>query len=134
MAGREDPEKRAVRILESAGELVLRWGYDKTTVDDVARAAGVAKGTIYLHWRNREDLFVALVRHERLGVVADIRNGIDGDPNGVSVAGVVRQLAVSLERRPLVRAFLLRDRAVIGKLMREARVSGAKVLDRKSVV
>jgi hypothetical protein len=26
----------------------VRWGYDKTTIDDVARRAGVAKGTIYL--------------------------------------------------------------------------------------
>ncbi len=52
---------RADRILDAAAELILRWGYRKTTIDDIARQAGVAKGTIYLHWKTREDLFMALL-------------------------------------------------------------------------
>ena len=57
---------RAHRILDAASSLILRWGYNKTTIDDVARQAGVAKGTIYLHWNTREELFAALIHRERL--------------------------------------------------------------------
>ncbi|HEV2580965.1 MAG TPA: helix-turn-helix domain-containing protein [Ktedonobacteraceae bacterium] len=40
---------RAERLLDVAAALLVRWGYRKTTLDDVAREAGVGKGTIYLH-------------------------------------------------------------------------------------
>ena len=58
---RSKREERADRILDAAANLILRWGYKKTTIDDIAKQAGVAKGTIYLHWKTREDLFVALL-------------------------------------------------------------------------
>ena len=66
-------EQRADRILDAAAELMLRWGYNKTTIDDIARLAGVAKGTIYLHWKTREDLFTALMRREYIRLVEDIQ-------------------------------------------------------------
>lgn len=49
---RSKRQERAHRILDAAAELVLRWGYKKTTIDDIAKQAKVAKGTIYLHWKN----------------------------------------------------------------------------------
>src|SRR6266540_7253755 len=58
--------ERAHRILDAAFTLILRWGYNKTIIDDIARQAGVAKGTIYLHWKTREELFTSLVHRERL--------------------------------------------------------------------
>ena len=39
-------QDRARRILDAAAELIQRWGYNKTTIDDIARQAGGAKGTI----------------------------------------------------------------------------------------
>ena len=55
--------QRAEHILDTAAVLLVRWGYRKTTVDDVAREAGVAKGTIYLHWKDKNELFrAALMR------------------------------------------------------------------------
>lgn len=124
MAGQDERrQERAERILDAAAELVLRWGYDKTTIDDVAREAGVAKGTIYLHWKSRQELFFTLLRRERVAMLAGMTRGIDGDPNGVTLPGVVRQLGIALGERPLVRAYLLGDRDVVGKLIRRSRVS-----------
>ena len=57
-------EVRAQRILDAAAALILRWGYQKVTLDDISRQAGVAKATIYLHWKTREELFTALTRRE----------------------------------------------------------------------
>ncbi len=53
MTDSSNPE-RAQRILDAAANLIAHYGYDKTTVDDIARAAGVSKGAIYLHYRSKE--------------------------------------------------------------------------------
>ena len=48
-------------ILETAAELFARDGYQRTTVADVASAAGVSLGTVYQYFRDRSDLVAALV-------------------------------------------------------------------------
>lgn len=48
---------RAERILDTTAELLCQHGYKRVTIDDVARRAGVGKGTVYLHWKTREALF-----------------------------------------------------------------------------
>lgn len=54
----EDARQRAKRerILAAATALFVQHGYRKTSIDDVARRAGVAKGTIYLYYRNKAEL------------------------------------------------------------------------------
>ena len=44
--------------------LLARYGYRKMTIDDVAREVGIGKGTIYLHFKSKED--VALSRIDRV--------------------------------------------------------------------
>lgn len=53
-----DPETDT-RIIEAAADLMLRRGFDKMTVDDVASAAGVGKATVYRRWPSKDDLAVA---------------------------------------------------------------------------
>src|SRR5215471_16519699 len=63
LAGRE--EKSAARreaILAAALDEFSARGFAATRLDDVARSAGVAKGTIYLHFADKEALFHDLVR------------------------------------------------------------------------
>jgi AcrR family transcriptional regulator len=115
--------ERAVRILEAATELVLRWGYDKTTIDDVARHAGVAKGTIYLHWSSREELFAALLRWDRADMVAAVRRQVRTDPASATLTGLFSSLARELHQRPLLRAVLVQDSQVLGKLVRRKQSS-----------
>jgi len=54
----EDARQRVKRerILAAATERFVRLGYRKTSIDDVASRAGVAKGTIYLYYRNKAEL------------------------------------------------------------------------------
>ncbi|MFI6540597.1 helix-turn-helix domain-containing protein [Nonomuraea sp. NPDC050547] len=107
-----DPERRrerAHRVLDAAAELILRRGYDKTTIADVARAAGVAKGTIYLHWKTRELLFAALLRRERVATLEEVRRAEPGTLR--ELAGVAGVAAAEIMRRPLMRAVLLADTA-----------------------
>ncbi|MFL5805161.1 MAG: TetR/AcrR family transcriptional regulator [Roseiflexaceae bacterium] len=109
-------QERAQRILDAAAALILRWGYNKTTVDDIARQAGVAKGTIYLHWKTREALFKALMQREKLALTMDVKQRVTADPAGATLRGLLKHSALALMQRPLLKAVLLHDMEVIGKL------------------
>lgn len=107
---------RAHRILDAATALILRWGYSKTTIDDIARQAGVAKGTIYLHWKTREDLFRALLKRERLEHAKDFQQRVGGDPQGLTLRGITLHSVLALMKRPLLKAMLFNDMDILGKL------------------
>ena len=58
----EQKAQRQEAILQAGFEVFAANGYEATRIDDVARQAGIAKGTIYLYFRNKEQLFRAVVR------------------------------------------------------------------------
>lgn len=51
------------RIIRAAIESFTQTGYDKTKMDDIARRLGLSKGTIYLYFKSKEELFVAICEH-----------------------------------------------------------------------
>jgi AcrR family transcriptional regulator len=51
-------------ILDAAERLLARYGYKKTTIDDLAREAGIGKGTVYLHFPSKDE--VALCTIDRI--------------------------------------------------------------------
>jgi AcrR family transcriptional regulator len=56
-------DKRArtrAALLQAARELIREKGYERTTLEDVARRAGMTSGAIYGNFRNRDELFIAL--------------------------------------------------------------------------
>ena len=62
----DDPKaKKRLRILEAATELFIATGYRKTSVDDIAERAGVAKGTVYLYFNTKVELLVSAVALEK---------------------------------------------------------------------
>src|SRR3979411_1776310 len=58
----ERAAERREAIIEAALEEFVARGFAATRLDDVAQRAGVAKGTIYLHFKDKEALFQELVR------------------------------------------------------------------------
>jgi AcrR family transcriptional regulator len=112
-------EQRAERILDAAAELMLRWGYNKTTIDDIVRLAGVPKGTIYLHWKTREDLFLALMEREYIRLIQDIKQRIASDPEGGTLRGITKHSMLATMKSPLMKAVLLRDADLMGEWMRK---------------
>ena len=59
--------EREQRILSAAAERIAHYGYDKTTIEEIARDAGISKGAVYLHFRSKEQLFEALLLRESDG-------------------------------------------------------------------
>jgi AcrR family transcriptional regulator len=53
--------KRRERILESASRLFAGPRFDEVLMEDIARAAGVGKGTLYRYFRDKEELYAAVV-------------------------------------------------------------------------
>ncbi|HXE87556.1 MAG TPA: TetR/AcrR family transcriptional regulator [Hyphomicrobiaceae bacterium] len=68
--GRRDPEARRQAILEAALDVFAAEGFAAAKLDDVAEKAGVAKGTIYLHFKDKQDLFEQMVREAVFPVIA----------------------------------------------------------------
>ncbi|MEM2139770.1 MAG: TetR/AcrR family transcriptional regulator [Nitrososphaera sp.] len=51
------------RIIRAAMESFAQTGYDKTKMDDIAKRLGLSKGTLYLYFKSKEDLFFGICEH-----------------------------------------------------------------------
>ena len=75
-------QQREEHILDVAAKLLVRQGYRKTTIEDVAREAGVGKGTIYLHWKDKNALFRAVILRAQQQMGVEVMRRIAADPEG----------------------------------------------------
>lgn len=62
-AAGQDPEKRR-QILDGARQVFFERGFDAASMGDIARAAGVSKGTLYVYFEDKVDLFASMVSHQ----------------------------------------------------------------------
>ena len=70
-------EARPQELLAAALDLFVEKGYAAARLDDVAARAGVSKGTLYLYFTNKEDLFKAVVREHLLPVIGEVEQAIE---------------------------------------------------------
>jgi TetR/AcrR family transcriptional regulator, fatty acid metabolism regulator protein len=69
-------EEKRLAILQAAFAVVTERGYSDTKVDEIARRAGVAKGTVYLYFRDKPAIYVGLVDwllEQALAIIAEVR-------------------------------------------------------------
>ena len=123
--------ERAERILDAATSLAERWGFDKTAMEDIAREAGVAKGTIYHHWSSREDLFICVLLRECLQMVEELQAQVQHDPEGLTLHGLVKYSVLATVRRPLPRALLLTDSRTLGSIARHEYLREGSLMRRR---
>jgi AcrR family transcriptional regulator len=71
---RRDPQLRRQAILEAGLAIFSSAGFAAAKLDAVAEKAGVAKGTIYLHFRDKQDLFEQIVRSTVVPVLARLED------------------------------------------------------------
>ena len=87
----ERAAERRGAIIEAAMDEFIARGFAATRLDDVARRAGVAKGTIYLHFKDKESMFEELIRTAIVPLV--IRLNSTPPPPGASVRDMVEGFA-----------------------------------------
>jgi AcrR family transcriptional regulator len=71
-------DARPQELLAAALDLFVERGYASTRLEDVARRAGVSKGTLYLYFANKEELFKAVVRDTMVPAIGDAEDKIAG--------------------------------------------------------
>lgn len=102
----DERKLREERLLDAAATLLVRWGYRKTTIDDVAREAGVGKGTIYLHWKDKNELFRAAILREQQRYSEDLQRRIAADPEGGLLHRVTTHGMLATLSNPLMAAII----------------------------
>lgn len=114
---RSKREEREERILNAARDLLQKWGYRKTTLDDIAHAARVARGTIYLSWPTREKLFMAVIEREEMELYREIMQRIAEDPEGPTFIGMMKHSMLVTLKNPVARALVLQNTDFLGELV-----------------
>lgn len=114
-----DNDERQQQILSAAAAVIVRLGYDKTTMSDVADEAGVSRGTVYLYFKGKEELFEALLYEEWKLYARNWLEFIEADPRGGTIGGFYRAVFRAVNSRPLFASIMRRDRRVIGNYLRK---------------
>jgi TetR/AcrR family fatty acid metabolism transcriptional regulator len=65
-------------ILRAGTEVFARYGFFQAQVADVARAAGVAAGTVYLYFRSKDDILISIFERTMREAIAEARAALDG--------------------------------------------------------
>jgi len=90
-------------ILDATDRLLGRLGYQKTTIDDLAREAGIARRTVYLHFPSKEEIFLASIDRVVERLLAELGSIATG---GGSASERLRRMLV---QRVLFRFDCVRD-------------------------
>lgn len=111
-------------LYAAAQELFLARGFEKVTVEEIARAAGVSRRTFFRYYESKEDVLVE--RSDRLGelLLAELAARSVGEPPLLAIRNaLVPAVEIGLEERDLVRCIirLLRETSSLRRAMMERR-------------
>lgn len=70
-------EKIVVSIIRAAQKLLQQYGLNKTTMEDVAKAAGKGKSTLYYYFKSKEEIFDAVVKWEMDDFFHGVKNAVE---------------------------------------------------------
>ena len=101
------------KLLDAACRLVAQRGTRKTSMTDIAIAAGIAKGTLYNHFRSKEEVFDALVESEVLLIADEVR--------GLGLEQALAHAAWRVATHPAVRRVATDEPAMLAALLSGAR-------------
>jgi TetR/AcrR family fatty acid metabolism transcriptional regulator len=100
-------DKRA-RILDAAIKVFAERGFHIATVAEIARAAGVADGTIYLYFKSKDDLLLRLFDEKMTELIEEARTGLAAEKSAPAKLRRFIQLHLALvERNPDLAAVLI---------------------------
>lgn len=109
-AAGENPAKRG-QILDGAHRVFSRKGFDAAGMADITREAGVSKGTIYVYFDGKDELFEALIERERERMFRDVAAALD---TGVTMVERLEAFGRTLTRLLCSETVVNAHRVVIG--------------------
>jgi len=105
-----DPAKRR-QIIEGARRVFINMGFDAASMNDITREAGVSKGTIYVYFANKEELFEALIEEERGSIFKNLYESLE---QGGSLRETLVRFGIGLSVKITSAKVVLAQRTVIG--------------------
>lgn len=117
----ERTELAAERILDAAGELFVERGVDKPGMDEVARAAGCSRATLYRYFENRQALIYAFAHREARLITKQVAQATtdESDPRSRVVEAVVACLA-AVRERPHLAAWYAGDSTLLREVLHDS--------------
>ena len=113
-------DEREQRILDAARDLIVRFGYDKTTVLEIADGAGISKGTVYLHFDSKQELFETLLTRETIRASEALVDYLQTDANAGTVGSVFRGMLEAQHSSELMKAIYRQDAKILGSYLHAA--------------
>lgn len=95
-----DYAERQRQILRKALDIFTRYGYRKTTIEDIARACGLGKAALYHYFPGKQEIFAEIVRAETEDLLAKIRAAVAArrDPRAQLVAALSTSFRAASDR------------------------------------
>jgi AcrR family transcriptional regulator len=118
-AGADSAKRR--QILDGARRAFLSQGFDGASMNDIARVAGVSKGTLYVYFNSKEELFETLIREDRKQQAERLVIPADAADPRTALAAYARTL-ITLMTQPEMIAQVRIVIAVTGKFPNLGRV------------
>lgn len=111
------------RIQQATVRLVLQHGYDKTTMEDIAQEAGVARSTIYTKWKTKEALFASVVRAEAIHLARKWYALVEADPDGGTFSGIYKNGLLAIQDNAFAQALYTQNRRVLGSFVSQPEIT-----------
>ncbi|AVX03264.1 putative HTH-type transcriptional regulator YhgD [Maritalea myrionectae] len=111
--------EREKLIFDATERLLGKFGYDKTTVADIAKEAGISKGAIYLHFKSKDELIERLLIHAMLGFSANWFGAIEADPQGGLIGNMYLNMLKVIDQTPLMAVIMRQDGAILGNYLKK---------------
>ena len=112
MSVRQDDARE--RLLDAATQRFRRFGTRHTSVESITTAAGTGKGSLYLHYQSKEELYLATVRHAVDGFLEAAATAMHPDQPAPSRLRSLVEVAIAhYERDGLLAAPFLDDRELL---------------------
>ncbi len=100
-------EFRCAEILEAARKVFALKGFNAATMDEIAETAGVAKGTVYLYFKSKREIYLAAVRQGFASVTEQTRSNMEaaGTPAEKLRAFIATHLQYAEDNREFVKIY-----------------------------
>ncbi|MFX0073779.1 MAG: TetR/AcrR family transcriptional regulator, partial [Candidatus Hermodarchaeota archaeon] len=72
-------ENKKEQILSAASECFAKFGYKKTTLEDIAQKIGLNKASLYYYFKSKEEIFITIILNEFQQFVAKLHQDIEED-------------------------------------------------------
>ena len=105
-------QKKRLSLMDAAFGLFTTKGIARTSIEEIARAAGIAKGTFYLYFRDKDDLRRILIRHKAASLLRhalDHSGYLEKEEPADKILAITDDILSQLQEDPILLAFFHRN-------------------------